>query len=385
MAEAADVIIVGAGIMGASTAYHLARLGAGRVVVLERDTVCSGSTALASGGIRHQYASRIGVELTLRSIVTYEGFAAEFGVDPQFRQHGYLLLIGSEVELAAARRAVALQQSLGVDVQLLTPAETGRLCPYLETRDLFGATYSPRDGYADPYLAATAIAARARELGVQIRQQHEVVAIARGAGGVLAVATRQGDFEAPAMVIAAGAWSGVVGKLAGIDIPVTPRRRHKFMTAPFPTDRIPAATPFIIGQHWSFSMRREGEGLLLGGGRKDEGSSFSTDNDWDLAPEVVERAVQRVPALADARLMRAWTGLYEMTPDQTGIIGAVPETAGMYVIAGFSGHGFMHGPIAGQLMAELIVHGEARSLDISPLAFDRFARGALTLEPLTFV
>ena len=386
MAETADVIIVGAGIMGASTAYHLARMGAGRVVVLERDTVCSGSTALASGGIRHQYASRIGVELTLRSIVTYEGFAEEFGVDPQFRQHGYLLLIGTEDELAAARRAVALQQSLGVDVQLLTPAETGRLCPYLETRDLAGATYSPRDGYADPYLAATAIAARARELGVQIRQQHEVVSIARGAGGgAIAVATRQGDFQAPSVVIAAGAWSGRVGKLAGIEIPVTPRRRHKFMTAPFPTDRIPAATPFIIGQHWNFSMRREGEGLLLGGGRKDEGSSFSTDNDWDPAPEVVERAVQRVPALADARLMRAWTGLYEMTPDQTGIIGAVPGDAGMYVIAGFSGHGFMHGPIAGQLMAELIVHGEARTLDISPLAFDRFARGALTLEPLTFV
>jgi len=384
MAEAADVVIIGAGIMGASTAYHLARLGRARVVVLERDTVCSGSTALASGGIRHQYASRIGVELTLRSIVTYERFAEEFGVDPQFRQHGYLLLVADDRELAAAREGVALQQSLGVDVQLLTPAETARLCPYLETGDLAGATYSPRDGYADPYLCATAIAARARELGVQIRQQHEVVAVARGAS-TFTVATRQGDFEAAAVVIAAGAWSGVVGALAGIDVPVTPRRRHKFMTAPFPTDRIPATTPFIIGQHWGFSMRREGPGLLLGGGRKDEGSSFSTANDWGLAPEVVARAIQRVPALAEARLMRAWAGLYEMTPDQTGIIGAVPDAPGLYVLAGFSGHGFMHGPIAGQLMAELIVHGAARTLDIAPLAFDRFARGALTLEPLTFV
>ena len=384
MAETADIVIIGAGIMGASTAYHLARLGRSRVVVLERDTVCSGSTALASGGIRHQYASRIGVELTLRSIVTYERFAEEFGVDPQFRQYGYLLLVADDRELAAARQGVALQQSLGVDVQLLTPAETARLCPYLETGDLAGATYSPRDGYADPYLCATAIAGRARELGVQIRQQHEVVSIARGAS-TFTVATRQGDFEAPAVVIAAGAWSGVVGSLAGIDIPVTPRRRHKFMTAPFPTDRIPATTPFIIGQHWGFSMRREGPGLLLGGGRKGEGSTFSTESDWDLAPEVVARAIQRVPALAEARLMRAWTGLYEMTPDQTGIVGAVPDAPGLYVIAGFSGHGFMHGPIAGQLMAELIAHGAARTLDIAPLAFDRFARGALTLEPLTFV
>src|SRR5215831_3792928 len=152
MTETADVVIVGAGIMGASTAYHLARLGAGRVVVLERDTVCSGSTALASGGIRHQYANRIGVELTLRSIVTYERFEEEFGVDPQFRQHGYLLLLSSEQDLAIARQCVALQQGLGVDVRLLGPSETRALCPYLHTDDLLGATYSPRDGYADPYL-----------------------------------------------------------------------------------------------------------------------------------------------------------------------------------------------------------------------------------------
>jgi len=385
MTETADVIIIGAGIMGASTAYHLARERFGRVIVLERETVCSGSTALASGGIRHQYANRVGVELTLQSIVTFERFADEFGVDPQFRQHGYLLLVATEEELAVARRSVALQQGLGVDVRLLTPAETAELCPYLRTDDLLGATYSPRDGYADPYLCATAIAARARELGVTIKQQHEVVAFRRTNGRVTGVVTAHGAFDAPAVVIAAGAWSGVVGKLAGVDIPVTPRRRHKFMTAPFPTDRIPAATPFIIGQHSGFSMRREGPGLLLGAGRKDEPISFTTETDWSLAPQVVERAVHRVPALAEAQLMRTWAGLYEMTPDQTGIVSAIPDAAGLYVIAGFSGHGFMHGPIAGRLMAELIAHGQARTVDISALGIERFARGATVTEPLTFV
>jgi len=385
MTETADVVIIGAGIMGASTAYHLARERVGRVIVLERETVCSGSTALASGGIRHQYANRVGVELTLQSIVTFERFADEFGVDPQFRQHGYLLLVATEEELAVARRSVALQQSLGVDVRLLTPAETAELCPYLATHDLLGATYSPRDGYADPYLCATAIAARARDLGVIIKQQHEVVAFARADHRVTGVITAHGTFEAPVVVIAAGAWSGVLGKLAGVDIPVTPRRRHKFMTAPFPTDRIPATTPFIIGQHSGFSMRREGPGLLLGGGRKSEASSFSTETDWSLAPQVVERAVHRVPALAEAQLMRTWAGLYEMTPDQTGIVSAVPGAEGLYVIAGFSGHGFMHGPIAGQLMAELIAHGHARTVDISALSIERFTRGATVTEPLTFV
>lgn len=170
MTETAEVLVVGAGIMGVSTAYHLARLGAGRVIVLERDTVCSGSTALASGGIRHQYANRLGIELTTHSIVTYERFQEEFGVDPHFRQHGYLILIATEEELATARRSVALQRSLGVDVELLDAAATRALCPYLNTDDLLGATYTPRDGYADPYLCATAIAARARDLGVVIKQ-----------------------------------------------------------------------------------------------------------------------------------------------------------------------------------------------------------------------
>src|SRR5881296_3284885 len=237
MTQTADVVIVGAGIMGVSVAYHLARRRAGRIVVLERDTVCSGSTALASGGIRHQYANRIGIELTRRSIVTYENFADEFGVDPQFRQHGYLILIATEAELATARRSVALQRSLGVDVELLDAAATRALCPYLNTDDLLGATYTPRDGYADPYLCATAIAARARDLGVTIKQQHEVHCFLRDGDSVRGVTTAAGTFEARATVIATGAWSGVVGRLAGVDIPVSPHRRHKFMTAPFPASR----------------------------------------------------------------------------------------------------------------------------------------------------
>jgi sarcosine oxidase subunit beta len=382
--DTADIVIVGAGIMGVSTAYHLARRRAGRIVVLERDEVCSGSTALASGGIRHQYANRIGIELTRHSIETYERFEDEFGVDPRFRQHGYLILVTTEVEQAQTERNVALQRSLGVDVALLSPDETRRRFPYLATDDLRGATYSPRDGYADPYLATTAIAARARDLGVTIRTGCEVVGFARTPEGVEGVVTRDGPLSAPVVVIATGAWSGVLGALAGVDIPVAPLRRSKFITAPFPFDRIPEATPFVIDPHLGISLRREGAGLLLGIGRREEAGSFSTALDWSLAEPLVERAVHRAPVLADAQLMRTWSGLYEMTPDQTGIVSAVPGVAGLHVIAGFSGHGFMHGPIAGQLMAELIAEGRATTLDAVPLALDRFARGETSLEPLTF-
>ena len=197
--------------------------------------------------------------------------------------------------------------------------------------------------------------------------------------------TREGAIASPVVVIACGAWSGAVGALAGVDIPVTPRRRSKFITAPFPAGSIPAATPFIIDPHLGISLRREGPGLLLGIGRSDEASSFDTAPDWSLSGPLVERAVHRAPPLADASLMRAWAGLYEMTPDQTGIVSAVSGAPGLYVIAGFSGHGFMHGPIAGQLAAELIADGRASTVDITPLSLDRFARGEATLEPLTFV
>ncbi len=384
MTSRADVVIVGAGIMGVSTAYHLARRRIGRVVVVERDGVCTGSTALASGGIRHQYANRIGIELTRHGIETFERFESEFGVDPQFRQHGYLILVTTEGELAHAEKNVDLQRSLGVEVELLSAEETRQRFAYLRTDDLRGATYSPRDGYADPYLVTTAIAARARELGVEIRTGCEVVGVRRRGARVEGVETAAGALDAPTVILAAGAWTGIVGRLAGVDVPVSPLRRSKFITAPFPFERIPEATPFVIDTHQGISLRREGAGLLLGIGRRDEGPSFRTEPDWSLREPLVERAVHRAPALAEAALMRAWAGLYEMTPDQTGIVSSVPDVEGLFVIAGFSGHGFMHGPIAGRLMAELVADGRAATVDIGPLALDRFARGELTIEPLTF-
>src|SRR5262245_30151522 len=288
MTQTVDVVIVGAGIMGVSTAYHLARRKVGRVMVVERDGICTGSTALASGGIRHQYANRIGIELTCRSIETYERFEQEFGVNPHFRQHGYLILITTEAEHALAEKNVALQRSLGVQVDLLSPGETRRRFPYLYTDDLRGATYSPRDGYADPYLVTTAIAARARELGVEIRTGCEVTGVRKNGVRVEGVTTREGSVDAPVEVLAVGAWTGLV---RGVRIPVTPLRRSKSSTQPFPLERIPEATPSIIDRHQGVSVRREGAGLLLGIGRPDDPLSFGTEVDWSLTDPLIERIV----------------------------------------------------------------------------------------------
>jgi sarcosine oxidase, subunit beta len=383
MAETADVIVIGAGIMGISTAYHLARRGGGKVVVLERDAVCSGSTALAGGGIRHQFSKRVGVELTKRSIVTFENFEEEYGVDPQLRQHGYLYPVHTEHQLDLFRRNVEMQRGAGADVRLLEPADVAALFPYLNAETLVGATYSPRDGYCDPHLCTTAMADRARDLGAVIKQQHEVVEIKRRGDRVQGAVTTKGEFEAPVIVIACGPWAGLVGRLARVDIPVAPRRRTKFATAPFPFERVPFEMPFIIDHHTGLSIRREGPGFLMGYNRRNEVSSFSTDAEWSLVPDMVEVAVELMPALEDAQISHGFAGLYEMTPDQDGIISAVPEVEGLHVIGGFSGHGFMHGPIAGQLMAEIIMDGQAHTVDISSLAFDRFARGEYQREILT--
>jgi len=384
MAHTADAVVIGAGIMGASTAYHLARRRYGRIVVFERGAVCSGSTALASGGIRHQYANRVGIELTRQSIEVYEHFEAEFGVDPHFHQNGYLILQQTAEEQAVYAESAARQRAMGVDTRVLAPDDVRALCPYLTTDDLVSATYSPRDGFADPYLVTTAIAARARDLGVAIEQDREVTGFTRGHRGAT-VRTPQGEIEAPVIVIAAGCWSGLVGQLAGAEIPIFPRRRCKFITGTVPAEKIPLETPFIIDHHDGFSIRREGPGIMVGYGRKGETSTFDTTPDLQLIPAVAERAVRRAPALEEAPVMRAWAGLYEMTPDQMGILSAIPGLDGFHVIAGFSGHGFMHGPIAGQLMAELVTDGRAHTVDIGALDLDRFRHGPTPVEVMTFV
>jgi sarcosine oxidase subunit beta len=315
----------------------------------------------------------------------FENFAEEFGVDPHFRQPGYLILAQTEDELALQMKNATLQRSLGVDVRGLTAEDVKRAYPYIRTDDVRGATYSPRDGYMDAYLVTTGIAMRARELGAVIKQQHEVTGFRCTDSRVTGVRTNRGEFEAPIVIVAAGPWAGLVGELAGVDVPVLPRRRSKFVMAPVRADKIPIEAPFIVDQHHAFSLHREGSLVVLGAGRKQESSTFNAAPDWELDQHITERAVHRVPSLDGAMITTAYAGLFEMTPDQTGIIGRVRDGDGLYMIGGFSGHGFMHGPIAGQLMAELVAEGRARTLDITPLSLERFAQGKASVEPMSFI
>ncbi len=373
MIHSAEVVIVGGGVMGASTAYHLARRSVHPVIILERDQLASGSTSLSAGGIRYQFSSEANIRIMLESVPVFERFAEEFDTEIDFRQDGYLFLATTQETWADFQTNVALQQRLGVPVRLLSPEDVHALAPYLHLDDVIGGTFCPKDGYADPYSVAMGFAKKARELGVYVAEKTEVTGILVEKGRVVGVETSRGKISAPVVVNVAGAWAAQVGRMAGVELPVRPYRRQIFITHPF--DALPPRIPMIIDFEPSFYFRREGPGILMGMTDKDEPSSFNTDVDWGFLVQVVEKAVYRAPVLEKAGFMRGWGGLYAITPDDNPIIEKdVGGVEGFYCAVGFSGHGFMQSPAVGRILADLITSGDA-GLDLSDFRLERFAHG----------
>ncbi|MFA5027126.1 MAG: FAD-binding oxidoreductase [Candidatus Methylomirabilota bacterium] len=379
MADTADILIIGAGVVGCSIAYHLAVAGQRKVVVVERDLICSGSSGLAAGGIRLQFASALNIRLSQEALASFKRMPEELGIDPGLRQVGYIFLATTEAEMALFTRNVALQQSLGVPVQALSPAEIGRLVPQVRLDGILGGTYCPADGYAAPYEVTMGYAAAARKRGVRILEQRPVTGIRLAGGRVAGVETREGPIHAPLVVNCAGPQAGLIGQMVGLDVPVKPYRRQLFTTRPL--SEFAAEPPLTIDYHRNWYFRGEMGGCLFSG-PKDEESTFNTNVDWEHLAESVEMALVRLPILAEAEIHKGWAGLYEITPDSNAIMGPVAELPGFWVAAGFSGHGFQHGPITGQLMAELLLTGTSR-IDVTALGIDRFRTGRGIAEPMT--
>ncbi len=377
----AEILIIGGGVVGCSVAYHLARRGARDVTVLEQAGVGSGSSGKAAGGIRQQFSTPVCVLLSLVSLEAFHRFEAEMGVNPGFEPCGYLLVTARPDEMAAFGANVAMQRALGVEVRTVTPDDIARIHPWLRVDDLVGGTYCPTDGVAGPAEVTAAFARRARELGARIREGCRVTAVRVEASRVVEVQTSDGAFAPGALVVAAGAWSGLIGERLGFDIPVRPVKREVFVSEAIPDH--PPGTPMVIEPARRWYCRREGPGVLMAGGLG-PGTSFDTQVDWANLAHSAEWALHRLPRLGEAAFTRAWAGSLDMTPDGNAILGRLPGLDRAYVAAGFSGHGFMHSPATGQVMAELILEGEARTVDIAPLGLERFARGARLNEALVF-
>jgi sarcosine oxidase subunit beta len=369
----ADVVIVGGGVVGCSIAYHLARRGQRDVLVLEREAVGAGTTSKAAGGIRAQFPTETEIRMSQESMRVFERFEDEFGVDPGFRRIGYLFLVSDPADLRGFEARVALQRRLGVDVRVVSPAEAGALVPALRVDDLVAAVWSPDDGMAGPADVTAGFARRARDLGVRIVEGVEVEAVEREGGRVTAVQTSAGRVAAGTIVNAAGPAAARVGRLAGVDLPVHPRRRHIFFTEPFPALRGPV--PLTTDRASGFYFRKEMEQVLLSPGDvEDVGDDFAVAVDRRRIEETVQKALHRLPIIEQARIAGGWAGLRPLTPDDHAIIGWAPGVERFFLAVGFGGHGFQHSPATGRLVAEWLVDG-APSVDLSLFDPARFAAG----------
>lgn len=374
-------VVVGGGIVGLASAWALATRGAD-VVVCERGSLGGGSTARSAGGIRTQFSTPVNVDLSLASLPVWESFEERFGVDIAHRQVGYLFLARSEETAAAFEGNVAMQRERGAEPELLSPAEAREVCPELRAEEFVAATYCGRDGFADPNLALQGFAGAAREAGAEIRTKTPVTDIRREGDAVVGVDTPDGVIEADTVVNAAGPWAAEVAAMAGVDVPVAPRRRQALVVDPEPP--VPEGVPLTIDLDTGSYFRPEREGAAIVGGHFGDDpdadpDAYAESFDLDWATTAVERAADCAAYFGpETRIRRGWAGLYAVTPDNHPII--EESVPGFVQAIGFSGHGFQHAPATGQVVAELVVDGEATHVDVSRLTSARFADGDLLVE-----
>jgi sarcosine oxidase subunit beta len=376
MNQRASVVIIGAGIIGASIAYHLTERGCRDIIMLEQaETEITGSTARSAAGVRHQFSTEVNIRLSQYGVARIRAFAAEVGVDPGFQAIGYCFLVSDPANWAAYQRATALQRHLGVPTELLDPGDIARLIPGVATDDLLGATYCAADGHCDPHSVALGYLTRARERGMRLWRATPATGLGTVGGAVQAVHTPAGTISCDVVINAAGSWAGEVAALAGLDVPVRPFRRCIYVADP-PAE-LSGRLPLTIDVASGFYLRPEGGQLIFGMSNHAEPSSHALHVDWDWLATVLDAGLARFPPLERARLHddRCWAGSYEITPDHNPILGRHPALAGYIDASGFSGHGISHAPATGMLIAEELLDGRAHTIDIDPLRITRFADG----------
>ena len=328
-------------------------------MLLERDALASGSTSKAAGGIRTQFADELNIRIALRSLDEFEAME-----DISFRQDGYLFLLDREEDVSTFRDALALQHSLGVPSQELTPAEALAIVPQLSIEGLLAATYCARDGYATPEAVVQHYASAS---GATIMQGCPATGVDVRGGKIAGVETPKGTIATDTVVCCAGMWSKDVGALAGVGIPVEGEARSMWFT---PADGgLPQRLPLTIDFSTGFYFHREGPGLAFGGRER-------------TLEEVAEGAARRLPVLADLPVQSTWWGWYDISPDWNALVGEAVELSRFFYATGFSGHGFQQAPAVGEHIAELVT-GRTPTLDLSPFSAERFALGAP--RPETFV
>ena len=372
----AAVVVVGGGVIGLSTAYHLAAAGVRDVVLVERAAFGSGSTCKAAGGVRAQFSDRVNIELGMRSLRAFERFREQLNQEIDLHQVGYLFLLDSPEHVKTFEQNVALQNELGVPSRMISVSEARQLSPLIATEGLLAAAFSPTDGHCTPESVVLGYASAARRHGARLVAGCAARGIDTEDGRIVAVDTEGGRIETDTVVCATGAWSREIGGWVGVDLPVTPLRRQILVTDPVPG---PPDTPFTIDFGTSFYFHREGKGLLLSLSDPHETPGFrmARSDDWLLGlGEVMER---RTPGLTNVGIAGGWAGLYEMTPDHNALVGEAGSVSRFLYATGFSGHGFLMGPAVGEVMRDLYL-GRRPVVDVSGLDVRRFTDAGMRPE-----
>ncbi len=381
--QTADVVIIGGGIVGASIAWHLTEAGCNNVLIVEREShQGKGSTGKSMGGVRAQFATRPNIQMSLYSIPFYAAFEERLGQPSEYRAQGYLFVATKPAHLEYLRTNQALQKSLGLEqVSMVTRHDIVERVPQLRSDDILGGSFCATDGFVDPYSVMVGFTTVACERGVKLWRSAEVTGIRRGNSGGFEVETSRGPVSTKTVVNAAGSWAREVAAMAGVDLPVEPLRRMLVPTEPF--DGVSHAIPMVIDMTNGFHFRPESLGFLLAWNDPEETPGFKSDFVPSFIEKILERAADRVPCFENLAInpKRAWAGLYEMSPDHHSILGPTPEVEGFYCANGFSGHGVMHAPATGKILADLITSGKTSVIDnVEVLSPARFARGELLHE-----
>lgn len=378
MSQRATYGIVGGGIIGLAVAHGLCQLGLKDIVLFEAEEMLGiQSTGKCAGGARAQFTTPVNIRLSQYSIDAFVNFSARYGLSVDFNQHGYLFLLDNPVDMERFAKNMRLQREMGVDVRAMSPSEIKKLQPHLKVDDLLGGTYCPTDGYGDPHGYLNGYATLCRRHGVKIMTSCRVTGISGADRDHKTVVTSKGAWDVEHLLVAGGAWSGEICRQFGVEIPLQPYKRQIHVTKPFAgvVDPVPLTIDFGCGLYF----HRESGGLLLGKADPNEGPSFDQSVNEDFMEVIVGDALNRIPALESAELLRGWAGLYEITPDHHAILGRFDALNEVYYATGFSGHGFMHAPAVGDCMAALMA-GRKPPVDISPLSLDRFKTASLVNE-----
>ncbi len=379
MRNTADAVIIGGGVMGCTLLYYLAQRGVGRPLLLERSVLGSGSTGRSQAICRMHYSNPITASMAWNSLQVYANFGDQVGGESGFVKTGYLVVV-EDIDRPSLELNISMQQELGINVGLISPDELRELAPMIATFQGEGLAWEPDSGYANPYLVTTSFAARARELGAEIVTRAAGTGIEISGGRVRAVLTDQGRVETPLAVVAAGPWANNLMDGVGVQFPLIPVR-HQVALATRPPGTLPEH-PIVGDIAQSFSFRPESPTLTMVGFGEDEAELDYYDEGIDQADaaDAMTRLIRRMPGMEQSYYRGGWSGLFTTTPDWHPILDRVPGVEGLFCMVGFSGHGFKLAPAIGQAMSELVLDGQASSIDLSPLRFSRFEENDLILS-----